>query len=75
MKKCVTQLQEKQKGVVVEILGGLFLQKRLDAMGIRVGVEIIRVSLPSFKGPVIVSVGNSQFALGYNLAKKIIVEI
>ncbi|MFN3551257.1 MAG: ferrous iron transport protein A [Endomicrobiia bacterium] len=75
MKKDITQLQQKQKGIVVEILGGCGLQKKLDAMGIRIGVEIVKVSLPSFKGPVVISVGNSQVALGYGMAKKIIVEV
>lgn len=73
MRRDITQLEEKQKGVVVEILGGYGLNKKLDALGIRVGVEIIRLSSTSLRGTVIVKVGNTQVALGYGIAKKIIV--
>lgn len=75
MKKDITQLEQNQHGKIVEILGGVGLHKKLDALGIRIGVEITKLSSISSKGPVIVQVGSSQIAIGYGMAKKIIVEI
>lgn len=75
MKKDLTQIEQNQKGKVVEILGGQGLCKKLDALGIRTGIEIIKLSSLSLKGPVIIQIGNTQVALGYGMAKKVIVDI
>jgi ferrous iron transport protein A len=73
MKLSLVELKENEVGKVVEILGGGLYQK-LDALGIRVGVELKKISSVAAKGPVIVEVGNTKVALGYGMAKKIIVE-
>ncbi|MCS7228161.1 MAG: ferrous iron transport protein A [Endomicrobia bacterium] len=74
MKKDLTQLEQNQKGKIIEILGGNTVVKKLDSLGIRVNLEIIKLSAISKKGPVIIQAGNAQIALGYNIAKKIILE-
>jgi len=63
-----------QTGVVASVHGGLGVTKRLDAMGIRPGVNLVKVAGQPFGGPVVVQVGNAQMALGFGMAKKIIVE-
>mgnify|MGYP001772861188 CR=1 FL=1 len=75
MKKDLTQLEQGQKGKIVELIGGRGFLAKLDALGIREGIEIIKLSTISKKGPVIVQVGNTQVALGYGMAKRIIVEV
>ena len=64
-----------QEGVVVEIQGGLGLTRRLEAMGIRPGVNLAKTSGPYLRGPVTVRLGNAQVALGFGMASRAIVQI
>jgi ferrous iron transport protein A len=73
--KDITQMNPGEKGVIINIYGGIGLLKKLDALGIRVGVEITKVSAQLFRGPVTIQVGNTQVAIGYGMAKKIIVSL
>ncbi|MCJ7497920.1 MAG: ferrous iron transport protein A [candidate division Zixibacteria bacterium] len=69
----LTQLKEGKVGVVVDIQGGFGLIRRLEVLGIRVDEKVIKVSSQFAKGPVTLKVGNTQVALGFGIAKKIIV--
>lgn len=71
----LTQVKEGEKYRVLEIQSGLMVFKKLDNLGIRKGVEIIKVSSQPAKGPVVIQIGNTQIAIGYGMAKKIIVEL
>ena len=71
----LTQLKEGESGLVLEIQGGYGLHRRLESLGIRVGKKVIKVSSQLMRGPITLRVDNSQVALGYGLAKKIIVKI
>ena len=64
-----------QAGTVVAILAGSGLTARLDAVGIRPGVRLVKTSGLPFGGPVTVGVGNVQLALGRGMAAKILLEI
>ncbi len=75
MKLSLVELKENEVGKVVEILGGCGIIQKLDALGIRVGVEVKKISSIVAKGPVIVEVGSTKIALGYGMAKRIIIEI
>jgi ferrous iron transport protein A len=61
-----------QKGRVVAIEGGM--TARLEGLGIRLGVEIIKISNQIMHGPVIVRIGSTQVAIGFGMARRIIVE-
>jgi ferrous iron transport protein A len=63
-----------QTGIVVGVLGGHGLIQRLDALGIRPGKKVTKLSSALFRGPVIVRVNNGQVAVGFGMARKIIVE-
>ncbi len=63
-----------QAGVVAEIRGGFGLMRRLDVMGIRPGARLTVTSRSPLRGPVTVRLGNTQVALGFGMACKIIVE-
>jgi ferrous iron transport protein A len=63
-----------QTGTVVGVLGGHGLIRRLDALGIRLGRKVTKLSSTLFRGPVILRVNNTQVAVGFGMARKIIVE-
>ncbi len=70
----LTKMKEGERGIVVELSGGCGLLSRLSALGIREGTEIKKVSSQLMRGPVIIQVGNTQIAIGFGMARKIIVE-
>jgi ferrous iron transport protein A len=71
----LTQLQEGKSGRVVEINGGRGLQQRLDSLGIRVGKSVTKVSSQLMRGPVTIRIDGFQVAVGFGMAKKILVKI
>ena len=70
----LTQLQEGRSGRVVEINGGRGLQQRLDSLGIRVGKNVTKVSSQLMRGPVTIRIDGFQVAVGFGMAKKILVK-
>lgn len=71
----LTQLEEGESGVVVNIQGGYGLIRRLESLGIRVGKKVTKVSSQLMRGPITVRIDNSQVAIGFGMARKIIVEL
>jgi len=71
----LTQLEEGKGGVVVNIHGGYGLIRRLDSLGIRVGKKVTKISSQFMRGPITVRIDNSQVAIGFGMAKKIIVRV
>jgi len=69
------QMQSAQSGKVIQIQGGFGLINRLSALGIRPGKRITKVSSMLMRGPVTIQAGNTQVALGFGMANKIIVEL
>jgi ferrous iron transport protein A len=51
------------------------MKMRLTAMGIRPGTKITKVSAQLMRGPVTISMGNTQVAVGFGMARHIIVEL
>ena len=76
-RKLVTlrQMQSGQNGEVVQIQGGYRLVSRLSALGIRPGRRITKVSSMLMQGPVTIQSGNTQVAIGFGMANKIVVEL
>ena len=64
-----------EKGKIAVIQGGHGLVRKLDAMGIRIGKEITKVSEQLMRGPVLLRQGNTQVAIGFGMAQQILVEI
>ena len=73
--KDLTQLVEGETGVVVGIQGGHGLACRLESLGIRVSKKVTKVSSQLMRGPVTVRVDNSEVAMGFGMARKIMVEL
>ena len=76
-RKLVTlrQMQSGQMGTVIQVQGGHGLVGRLSALGIRPGKRITKVSSMFMRGPVTIQLGNTQVAIGFGMANKIIVEL
>jgi ferrous iron transport protein A len=75
MTKQLTELNNKQIGKILSIEGGTVARNKLEALGIRPGKNIRKVSTQVFKGPVLIDIDGRDYALGHNLARKIVVEI
>jgi ferrous iron transport protein A len=70
----LAEMRTGQTGTVVGVLGGPGLIRRLDALGIRPGRKVTKLSSTLFRGPVILRVDNTQVAVGFGMARKIIIE-
>ena len=70
----LVDLKTGQTATVVEIHGGWGMQRRLQGLGIRPGVTIRKVSAAFRPGAVVVATIGGQAALGFGVARKVIVE-
>jgi len=68
-------MQVGQNGVVVQIQGGHGLVNRLNSLGIRPGKRITKTSSMIMRGPVTIEVDRAQVAIGFGMARRIIVEL
>lgn len=71
----LSRMEAGQSGTVVEISGGYGMVRRLEALGIRPGKKVSKVSSMLFRGPVLVRVDNSQVAIGFGMASRVMVEV
>ena len=71
----LAEMRTGQTGTVVGVLGGRGLIQRLDALGIRSGKKVTKVSSTLFRGPVMLRVNSTQVAVGFGMARKILVEV
>jgi ferrous iron transport protein A len=71
----VRQMRTGQSGKVVQVLGGPGLVNRLNSLGIRPGKRITKVSSVFMRGPVTIQIDRAQVAIGYGMAKKIVIEV
>jgi len=68
-------MQIGQSGVVVQIQGGHGLVNRLNSLGIRPGKRITKTSSMIMRGPVTIQVDRAQVAIGFGMARRIIIEL
>ncbi len=71
----LSQMEAGQTGTVIQILGGRGLIRRLEAIGIRPGKKVTKINSALFRGPVTLRVDQTQVAIGFGMANKILVEI
>ena len=79
----LAQMEAGQTGTVVEVLGGPGFgrrrgpgfARRLEALGIRPGKKVTKISSMFFRGPVTLRVDNAQVAIGFGMANRILVEV
>jgi ferrous iron transport protein A len=65
------QMAEGQSGVVVRVDGGHTLIGRLEALGIRPGKRIRKVSSAFMRGPSVFEVDGCKIAIGFGMANRI----
>ncbi len=70
----LTEVAAGERGVISAIEGGSGLVSKLDAMGIRIGKEVTKVSSQWMRGPVLLRQGNTQVAIGFGMAQRVLVE-
>lgn len=70
----LTNLARGQRATVLQLEGGRGLVNRLNALGILPGKKITKVSAMLMRGPVTVEVDRAQLAIGFGMARKIIVK-
>ena len=68
------QMQSGQSGTVVQIQGGQSMINRLSALGIRPGKRITKISSMFMQGPVTIEVDRAQVAIGFGMARRIIID-
>jgi len=71
----VVDMNAKEMGKIIEMIGGQGLRMMLEDMGIREGSRIRKVSQQLMGGPVIIAHKNTQVSLGFGMAKRISVEV
>lgn len=70
----LTQMQQGESGRIIEIQGGQGLIRKVQGMGLRPGKEITKIS-HFWRGPQTVEVDNLQVAIGFGMARCILVEV
>jgi len=70
----VERLRVGESGIIRRIAGGRGLMRRLDAMGLRPGKSITKLSSQFMGGPVTVVVDGRHVAMGRGMAAKVLVE-
>jgi ferrous iron transport protein A len=69
----LTDIKDGQSGIIVSVLGGKMLTKRLADLGLTTGTEIKVIGRTLFSGPIQIEVSGSRLVIGQGLASKIIV--
>jgi ferrous iron transport protein A len=64
-----------QMGTVVGVMGGPGLVRRLDALGIRPGKQVTKISSTLFHGPITLGIDSARVAVGFGMARRIVVKI
>ena len=71
----LTKLEANQNGTINEIQGGRGLVARLNALGVIPGKKITKISSMMMRGPVVFRVNNTEMAIGFGMASRVMVEI
>ncbi len=71
----LTQMQPGEAGIVKEIQGGHGFVRKLQSMGVRPDKKITKVSSHFWRGPQTVEIDNLQIAVGFGMARRILVEV
>ena len=71
----LARMRAGQSGMVLRVEGGHGLVNRLNALGIRPGQKITKVSSMLMRGPVTIQLGTAQVAIGFGMANRIIVRL
>jgi ferrous iron transport protein A len=68
------QMAAGQVGAVISIESGTMLRNRLEALGIRTGKRIRKVSSAFMRGPSVFEVDGCNIAIGFGMASRILIK-
>jgi len=71
----LVQMRKGQTGVLDSVEGGKGMTWKMDALGIRPGSSVKKISSALGRGPVVLRVSGTDVALGFGMAKKIRVRV
>lgn len=71
----LTQMRPAESGLIKEIRGGHGFVRKIQSMGLRQGKRIIKISSHFWSGPQTVEIDNLQLAMGFGMARKVLVEV
>lgn len=74
MDRTIVNLTNNEESQILSIEGGTGARTKLDALGIRPGKRIRKISSQMFRGPVVIDIDGRDIALGHGLAKKVLIE-
>lgn len=70
------ELKKGEEGTIIDFMGGHTLKRKLDALGLRPGKKITKISNMMMNGPVTVKINDgSRVAIGRGMAAKIVVKV
>ena len=72
--KDLTQINKGETVKVVENNGGRQFKNKVDAIGLRIGSRVVKLSAQVLKGPITIKIGSTKLAIGHGMAKKILVD-
>ncbi len=72
--KTIHDIKNGESTKIKDIIGGRQFINKAESLGIRKGVQIIKVSSQMMHGPITVKVGQTQIAIGRGMANRIIIE-
>lgn len=70
----LTQMENGKPARVLELRGGEQFVGKLKAMGVIPGTVILKKTTTLMNGPIVLEKGSTQFAIGYEMARNILVE-
>lgn len=70
----LTQLRVGKYATIYDILGEKDIVNKVEAMGIAPGMKVKKVSASLFHGPILLQKDFMQIAVGYDIAKNILVD-
>ena len=71
----LNQLDAGNSGTIKEIQGGRGIVSRLNVLGVIPGKKITKISAMMMRGPVVFRVNNTEVAIGFGMASRIMVEL
>ena len=66
-------LESGKKATIKRLEGGVEFRKKLTSLNIRAGKTIRKITAQPLHGPIVIEIGNTEAAIGVNMAKKIVV--
>lgn len=69
------ELRTGEQAVIKEMQGGHGLQHKLESLGIRIGKNVRKISAAGGHGPVVVEIDGSEVAVGYGMARRVVVDV